>query len=205
MVQPTPQEPGQVGARAHDALVVAHAASGAAPLPFTDSARGKHAGAAEAAGQPARALRAPALRALAAKLGRVKWSNYLNLPTTCAFFGLATGCGACRRGLGASLALTLSREARHSQRCSHLCASPTTPCPCLVYLSRYTMLTDGAPLPEGKPSCRVRNLESIGFLSVRPSAARAQVHASGEGPAGGAMRITSQDGPCCWADGSARA
>ena len=80
--------------------MVARADSGAVPFPFTDSARGEPAGAAmAAAGSPARArARAPALGALAAKLGRVKWSNYLNLPTTCAFFGLATGCGACRWG-----------------------------------------------------------------------------------------------------------
>ena len=35
---------------------------------------------------------APAWRALAARLRRVPWGNYVNLPTTCAFFGLATGC-----------------------------------------------------------------------------------------------------------------
>ena len=42
---------------------------------------------------PARWSRwAPAWRALAARLRRVPWGDYVNLPTTCAFFGLATGC-----------------------------------------------------------------------------------------------------------------
>ena len=49
--------------------------------------------------QPAGAIgeRAPARR-LAARLKGVKWTNYINLPTTCAFVGLATGCvRPCRR------------------------------------------------------------------------------------------------------------
>lgn len=54
-----------------------------------------------------RQARAPALRVLAAKLGRIKWSNYLNLPTTCAFFGLATGCGPFRWKLAVAQARIL--------------------------------------------------------------------------------------------------
>jgi hypothetical protein len=49
--------------------------------------------------QPAGAIgeRAP-VRRLAARLKGVKWTNYINLPTTCAFAGLATGCARpCRR------------------------------------------------------------------------------------------------------------
>ncbi|KAK9839802.1 hypothetical protein WJX81_002851 [Elliptochloris bilobata] len=114
---------------------------------------------AERPGQPARLpawspVRAPAWRLLAGRLKRVKWSNYLNLPTTCAFFGLATGCTPWAKGLlvgaGAPLAPLMD--------CLRLLAAPMIPC---------MMLVLGAVLYKGPGTPRLPARLIAGVVALR--------------------------------------